>query len=219
MIEILTTSTIIILVWFLGKKLLMPSTAPFISPTEFEFISEDYEFLIRRTGNNLGNLLIKTTERHKPEYEGVYEYKLSEETLTFHKEENIWDEATGKIQICERIVQDIIEYDYAGRGKHTFYKVLSPTGSKLAILTINGPLLKARGYFFSTTEQIGNIFGVRYFEIIDLLDSKVKYKTLRVKGITDSPYMNWTEDEEFVVITNSTYSTLAVVDVKKQASN
>lgn len=200
----------LVLMWAFWDDILNIKYAPQIVYTEPAFFA-DYQYdrtlMVRTELPNSKNILMKNSSG-----KGVYRYEAATQKISFIDDKN-WDDAQGEIKTCGTEIKSSIKSVPQAYGRKTLNSKSDSTSTKTAIITSNGFSIPPLG-ILPNLGASGRITGVRYFEIIFNNGEKVG-KTLRTQKLEmdSSPYLCWSANNEFVIISNSSYSTLAVVDI------
>lgn len=169
------------------------------------------EFLLVRRLSPNGNILLK-----KSEEKTIYQYDVRRKTAS-EAGEDVWGSATEKIFVCEAISDNQADSGkYTTYGKYILAANDSPDKTKTAVLSAYGPKVPNIGVI----PFLGGgyrIFGTRYLEIKKASDDyKNIGKPYRVKKMTSSPQLCWTNDENSVVIFDQWNFEFSVADFNPQ---
>jgi hypothetical protein len=199
-----------ILAWSFWDDILNIEYASQVLYTEPAFFADyqyDRKLMIRTELSDSKSILIKVSSG-----KGVYRYEAAARKFSY-EDDKIWDAARGEIKICEATIKSPSESTPQAYGKHTLNLEDNSTFTKTAIVTSNGFSIPPIGVLPNLGGS-GRITGVRYFEVLSSNREKIG-KTLRIKRLEmeSSPYICWSSDDEFVIVSNAGYSTLAVFDI------
>jgi hypothetical protein len=205
---------ILILGWVLWDDIRGIKYAPQVLYTELDFNNYGYRntLLIRKESLVSRNILMKMSDGN-----GVYIYDGATQRFSY-KDGKTWDEAQGVIKVCDPKLISPVGAPRQAYGKYKLNSEYDSTSTKNAIITTNGFKIPAFGVLPNLGGN-GRITGIRYFEVLTKEGEKIS-KTMRVQKLEmTSPYLCWSQDNDFVIISDSGYSTLAVAEIAEIEKN
>ena len=195
--------------WLFWDSILNIEFVPQVVHTELGFnnYADDYALMIRQESPESKNLLMKVSGGN-----GVYLYESASRNFSY-KDDKIWDNARGEIKVCDKQIIAPVRSSSQTYGKYLLNFKPDSTLTKQAIITTNGFKIPPIG-ILPNLGGTGRITGVRYFEVLSSNGEKIG-KSYRIQKLEmdSSPYLCWSKDNDFVVVSDTGYSTLAVFDI------